>query len=102
MWRGGKAKGRSVPALPETERLKMGALIPCSFSTMYFTIYVTRSPQRPLMGIYKWSQRSLDFPIEIVALCNCSVLKERFFSAPACKKLLEGCVVYYNGDVVVI
>ena len=28
MWRGGKANSRSVPALPETERLKMGALIP--------------------------------------------------------------------------
>ena len=28
VWRGGKAKSRSVPALPETERLKMGALVP--------------------------------------------------------------------------
>ena len=27
VWRGGKAKSRSVLALPETERLKMGALV---------------------------------------------------------------------------
>ena len=54
------------------------------------------------MDIYKWSQRSLDFPIKIVAFRNCPVLKENFFGVPVCKKFLEGCVVYYNGDVVVI
>ena len=80
---------------------KNGRTCPMYFLHYIFTIYVTREPQRPLMGIYKWSQRSLDFPIEIIVLCNCTVLKESFFGVPVCKKLLEGSVVYNDGNMTV-
>lgn len=54
MWRGGKAKSRPVPVLPGTERLKMGALVPCSFTTIYLQYM---SPER---------RNSLDDSIEMV------------------------------------
>lgn len=43
MWRGGKAKSRPVPVLPETERLKMGALVPSNI----FSIVKVNKLQEP-------------------------------------------------------